>query len=353
MIKKYTLLFVVVMVSRLAMAGTKDSIKMYTLPDSVKAVNYVSGIVTSGAEGNKKYAAGIRTSEVSLFLETGKKSQSVVFLTPKGSRIVASGLDVKSNKDGRMEWSYPWASGDNYKLYIASAGDSAGNFVVYSGYIFLPKEGKWKLIGTCKISGKWGTMDALQSFASSGNGKFKGNFSGTWVQRNNGRWFNLNNDVSVAPVLLPFPSIDSIRQSAVDQQIIAKAIQSGKLEAPKAKDGIYYWMMKEGSGKMVNVTDTLTVFYKGYLLNDGTIFDQTDSVPRTFPLSRLIKGWQIGLSGTKTGSKVKLLIPSGQGYWIRTRSPKIPPNSILVFEIETVSSKEAEVPGGTMPHSRM
>ena len=108
MIKKYALFFVVIMSTLLSTAGTKDSINMYTLPDSVKAVNYVSGIVTTGAEGNKKYAAGIRTSEVSLFLETGKKSQSVVFLTPKGSRIVASGLDVKSNKDGRMEWAYPW-----------------------------------------------------------------------------------------------------------------------------------------------------------------------------------------------------------------------------------------------------
>jgi FKBP-type peptidyl-prolyl cis-trans isomerase FkpA len=339
MIKKYALLFLVVMVSVPAIGGTKDSINNYVLPDSVKAVNYVSGIVTSGGEGNRKYSAGIRTSDVSLFLETGKKSQSVVFMTPKGSRIVASGLDVKSNKNGRMEWAYPWAGGDNYKLYIASAADSAGNFVLYSGYIFLPKEGKWKLLGTCRISGKWGTMDGLQSFASSGNGKFKGNFAGTWVQRNNGRWYNLNNDVSAAPVLLPFPSIDSIRQSAVDQQIIAKAIQGGKLEAPKAKEGIYYWIMKEGSGKLVNVTDTVTVFYKGYLFNDGTIFDQTDSVPRTFPLSRLIRGWQIGLSGTKTGSKVKLLIPSGQGYWIRTRAAKIPPNSILVFEIEVVDAK--------------
>ena len=150
----------------------------------------------------------------------------------------------------------------------------------------------------------------------------------------------MNNDASAAPELLPFPSIDSIRQSAVDQEIIAKAIKSEKLEEPKAKGGIYYWMMKEGDGRLINVTDTLTVFYKGYLLNDGTVFDHTDSIPRTFPLSRLIKGWQTGLSGTKTGSKVKLLIPSGQGYWIRTRSAKIPPNSILVFEIETVSAKE-------------
>ena len=325
MIKKYALLLVLLMTTFLAMAGTKDSVNVYHLPDSVKAVNYISAINTGGAEGNKKYSAGIRNSDVSLFLNAGKKSLSVVFMTPKGSRVMASGLDVKISKDGRMEWLYPWTGGENYTLHIASASDSAENFMVYSGYIFLPKEGKWKLIGTCKISGKWGSMDALQSFTSSGNGRFTGTFSKTWVQRRNGRWYNLNNDASVAPELLPFPSIDSIRQSAVDQEIIAKAIKSEKLEEPKAKGGIYYWMMKEGDGRLINVTDTLTVFYKGYLLNDGTVFDHTDSIPRTFPLSRLIKGWQTGLSGTKTGSKVKLLIPSGQGYWIRTRRQRFHP----------------------------
>jgi FKBP-type peptidyl-prolyl cis-trans isomerase len=55
-------------------------------------------------------------------------------------------------------------------------------------------------------------------------------------------------------------------------------------------------------------------------------------------LARLIKGWQVGLEGTRVGEKVKLLIPSGLAYSIRTRSPKIPPNSILVFEIETVKA---------------
>jgi hypothetical protein len=336
MIKNYTLLFVLLVSTSIAMAGTKDTVTVYPLPDSVKAVTYLSAIKTGGSEGNKKYSAGIRNSDVSLFLQAGKKSLSVVFMTPKGSRVMATGLDVKVSKDGKMEWFYPWSGGENYTLHIASASDSAENFMIYSGYIFLPKEGKWKLIGTCKISGKWGSMDGLQSFTTSGNGRFHGTFSKTWVQRRNGRWYKLGNDDSPEPELLPFPSIDSARQSALDQQIIAKIIKSEKLEAPMAKGGIYYWMLKEGNGRLINVTDTVTVLYKGYLFNDGTVFDHTDSLPRTFPLSRLINGWQTGLSGTKTGSKVKLLIPSGQGYWIRTRSAKIPPNSILVFEIETL-----------------
>jgi hypothetical protein len=117
----------------------------------------------------------------------------------------------------------------------------------------------------CRITGQWATMSSLQSFTTSGNGQAKSAFTNTWVQRNNGRWFNLRQDVSVVPALMPFPSIDSIRQSAVDQQIIAKGLQAGMMETPIPKESIYYWVIKEGSGREISVTDTVTAFYKGYL----------------------------------------------------------------------------------------
>jgi FKBP-type peptidyl-prolyl cis-trans isomerase FklB len=87
------------------------------------------------------------------------------------------------------------------------------------------------------------------------------------------------------------------------------------------------------------MTDTVSIYYKGYIMGTDIIFDQTSNETRTFPLGRLIRGWQIGLNNTTIGDKIKLLIPSGLAYGIRTRSPKIPPNSILVFEIETVDAK--------------
>jgi FKBP-type peptidyl-prolyl cis-trans isomerase FkpA len=342
MMKKIILLSVWIMAVDLSVAGTKDSVNLYTMPDSVKAVNFISVVSTRGREGNEKYYAGIRTSDVSLFLDARKKRQRIVFITPKDSWVLASGLDVKADKNGRMEWAYPWTGGENYKLYIASAADSAGNFVLYSGYIFLTKENKWKLIGTCKISGKSGTMTSLQSFSSTGKTVVNCHFSDTWVQGNNGSWFNLGQESSATPAVIPLPSIDSIRQMAIDQQIISKAITNGKIKAPEAREGIYYEILKEGSGRSIIVNDTITVFYKGTLFNDGSVFNQTDNKPSTFPLNRLIKGWQVGLSGTKVGGRIKLIIPSVYAYGIRTRAAKIPPNSILVFEIETVDAKESK-----------
>ena len=72
---------------------------------------------------------------------------------------------------------------------------------------------------------------------------------------------------------------------------------------------------------------------------DGLVFDQTKDKPATFPLKQLIKGWQTGLPFCKVGGKIKIVIPSDLAYSIRTRAAKIPPNSILVFEIEVVDVK--------------
>ena len=100
--------------------------------------------------------------------------------------------------------------------------------------------------------------------------------------------------------------------------------------------------MKEGTGRQVSLNDTVVAQYKGYLFADGTLyFDQTKDKPATFPLKRLIMGWQIGVPLCKVGGKIKLVIPSDLAYSIRTRAANIPPNSILVFEIEVVEVKPA------------
>ncbi|MGC8064199.1 FKBP-type peptidyl-prolyl cis-trans isomerase, partial [Salmonella enterica] len=72
---------------------------------------------------------------------------------------------------------------------------------------------------------------------------------------------------------------------------------------------------------------------------DGSIFDQTKDKPATFPLNRLIKGWQIAVPMCKVGGSIRVIIPSALAYSIRTRSKNIPPNSVLVFDIDVVDVK--------------
>ena len=316
-------------------AYDKDSVVYYPLPDSVKAVSFLAEVSVGTITTKKEVFAGIKTDVVKLSLESDKKEKEIVFEFPSSATVMANGLAVKVEK-GELSWNYNWKENENYKLLIATASDSAGNFALYSGYIFLPKEKKWKLIGTCKILGQWNTLKKPATFRSQiKNNSLQLNIHEAWCQRNNGSWKNLLEKDLSFPVVNLFSHVDSLEQLEIDKKFIAAA----NTEVKDVHDGVYYTMLKEGNGRQVSVNDTVTAYYKGYLLKDGSVFDQTKDKPAIFPLKRLIMGWQIGVPLCKVGGKIKIIIPSNLGYSIRTRGAKIPPNNILVFEIEVVDAK--------------
>jgi len=316
-------------------ANSKDSLIYYQLPDSVKAVSFLAEVSVGTITTKKEVFAGIKTDVVKLSLESDKKDKEIVFEFPSSASVVANGLGVKAEK-GELSWNYNWMENESYKLLIATASDSAGNFALYSGYIFLPNEKKWKLIGTCKILGQWNTLKQPATFRSQiKNNSLQLNIHEAWCQRNNGSWKNLLEKNLSFPVVNLFSHVDSLEQLEIDKKLITAA----NTDAKNIHDGVYYTILKEGNGRQVSVNDTVSVFYKGYLLSDNSVFDQTKDKPATFPLKRLIMGWQIGVPLCKVGGKIKIIIPSNIGYSIRTRGAKIPPNSVLVFEIEVVDAK--------------
>ena len=316
-------------------AYDKDSVVYYPLPDSVKVVSFLAEVSVGTITTKKEVFAGIKTDVVKLSLESDKKVKEVVFEFPSSATVMANGLGVKVEK-GEISWNYNWMENENYKLLIATASDSAGNFALYSGYIFLPKEKKWKLIGTCKISGQWNTLKQPATFRSQvKNNSLQLNIHEAWCQRNNGSWKNLLEKDHSFPVVNLLSQIDSLEQLEIDKKLIIAA----NTDAKSVHEGVYYTILKEGTGRQVSVNDTVTAFYKGYLLNDGSVFDGTKDKPAIFPLKRLIMGWQIGVPLCKVGGKIKIIIPSNLGYSIRTRAAKIPPNSVLVFEIEVMDAK--------------
>src|SRR5690606_41801517 len=98
----------------------------------------------------------------------------------------------------------------------------------------------------------------------------------------------------------------------------------------------------EGSDATHTATETGTVHYSGKLL-DGTEFDSSD--PRNesavFGLNSVIPGWTEGLQLMSEGSKWELVIPSDLAYGPGANGP-IPPNSVLVFEVELLEVKPAD-----------
>ncbi len=108
--------------------------------------------------------------------------------------------------------------------------------------------------------------------------------------------------------------------------------------------GLQYQVITEGNGKSPKATDTVTVQYKGTLL-DGTEFDSSYKHGQavTFPVNGVIKGWTEALQLMKEGAKWKLFIPSELAYG-ETGTPGGPigPNATLIFEVELskVNSKK-------------
>jgi FKBP-type peptidyl-prolyl cis-trans isomerase FkpA len=105
--------------------------------------------------------------------------------------------------------------------------------------------------------------------------------------------------------------------------------------AIKTEEGLFVKIENEGSIEKPALSDFVTIYYKGYLL-DGFIFDETnEGETRTFPLNGLITGWQIGIPYIGKGGKCKLIIPPHLGYGPNDMGD-IPGQSVLVFEIELV-----------------
>ncbi len=130
-------------------------------------------------------------------------------------------------------------------------------------------------------------------------------------------------------------------ESMVKEGIDFLATNSEKEGVITTESGLQYREIIEGAGDYPTETDQVTVHYTGKLI-DGTVFDSSveRGQPATFPLNRVIAGWTEGLQMMKPGGKAELVIPSDLGYGPRGAGGDIPPNAVLVFEVELISINE-------------
>jgi FKBP-type peptidyl-prolyl cis-trans isomerase FkpA len=303
------------------------------IPDSISAIAYYAEIKVTAGGKLKNNIAGITANTATVGLAYNKNQKIIQFhFFDNTMPVVAFGKDAYQYGLDNA-WNYYWKDNETYALLIATASDSASHKTLYSGYIFLSNEKKWKLIAT-------------RSYNDTNGIKFIGNkiprksditFSNRWLQRSNGSWKALDAQTTKPPSLRQMSNIDSLIQQKEEEEILRSKLPKDSIVY---EEGMFYQTLKQGSGKIIKVSDTLTVNYRGSLFSDGSIFDETKDKPATFPLERLIKGWQLGLVHCRVGGKMRLFIPSGIAYGIRTRSAEIPPNSILVFDVEVLDAKE-------------
>jgi FKBP-type peptidyl-prolyl cis-trans isomerase FkpA len=84
-------------------------------------------------------------------------------------------------------------------------------------------------------------------------------------------------------------------------------------------------------------TDTVTIHYVGRFI-DGEEFDSSVArgEPATFPLPRLIRGWQEGVPLMNVGDRYEFAIPWSLAYGPVGRGP-IPGGATLLFTIDLIA----------------
>jgi FKBP-type peptidyl-prolyl cis-trans isomerase FklB len=127
------------------------------------------------------------------------------------------------------------------------------------------------------------------------------------------------------------------RESEIEKEAAGKKYLEENAKKPgvvTTKSGLQYKLIEAGSGKTPGPTDTVTVNYRGTLIN-GNEFDSSydKGKPVTFPLNGVIKGWTEGLQHVKEGGKIQLFIPSELAYG--DRGPLA--HQALIFDVELIS----------------
>ena len=128
----------------------------------------------------------------------------------------------------------------------------------------------------------------------------------------------------------------SVKNAEESKKFLA---ENGKKESVKTTEsGLQYRILKEGEGMSPKMEDVVKVHYRG-TLTDGREFDSSYSkgAPQTVQTDGVIKGWTEALQMMKAGSKWEIFVPPHLAYGRRGFGEKIPPNSVLVFEIELLS----------------
>jgi FKBP-type peptidyl-prolyl cis-trans isomerase len=126
------------------------------------------------------------------------------------------------------------------------------------------------------------------------------------------------------------------------------------MEVPLPTGGtaeLQYKVLTEGTGAIPKSNDTVTVNYRGTLI-DGKEFDSSakhGGQPAKFQVNRVVKGWTAALENMKVGSKWQLFIPPALAYGDQGMGQNIEPGSTLIFDIELVGADSPPPPAPQPP----
>ncbi|MDH5380837.1 MAG: FKBP-type peptidyl-prolyl cis-trans isomerase [Cyclobacteriaceae bacterium] len=141
-------------------------------------------------------------------------------------------------------------------------------------------------------------------------------------------------------------------QGAMDEKLITQYIEENGIEANRTEEGVYVAITTPGEGENATSGQTITANYTGYLLNKMYFDTSIEAVakenelftpgrpyePLSFVIDegRVIQGWHLAFKEINKGAKATIFIPSSFGYGRNRAGDMIPPNSVLIFDVEVI-----------------
>lgn len=141
-----------------------------------------------------------------------------------------------------------------------------------------------------------------------------------------------------------FRSFEGNRQARLEAEKAKKDEEMEKLAAgfQVTPSGLRYQIIQKGTGKQATKGAKVSVHYKGALTN-GMEFDNSfkrkQPIDFTVGVGQVIEGWDEGILLLQVGDKARFVIPSDLGYGSRGAGGVIPPDAILVFDVELMDVK--------------
>lgn len=128
--------------------------------------------------------------------------------------------------------------------------------------------------------------------------------------------------------------IADVMKKEGEEFLTANAKKEGVIVLPS---GLQYKVIKEGEGRMPELTDKVKCHYEGTFV-DGEKFDSSYDrhQPAVFGVNQVIPGWTEALQLMSEGSVWELYIPYKLGYGEAGAQGAIPPYAALVFKVELI-----------------
>jgi hypothetical protein len=142
-------------------------------------------------------------------------------------------------------------------------------------------------------------------------------------------WAGLVVVIAAAIVLAWCGTSAAVAQTGTNDQFLAW--NAGQPGVQTTASGLQYKVLKDGEGAHPTDADVALIKYKG-TLRDGTVFDENERAP--FPVAQVVPGFSEGLKLMQKGGKYRLWIKPELGYGDRDTGGAIPPNSVLVFDVD-------------------